>query len=84
LIAFYILHKILKYHLPHLKISKICPTFAKIIITMENTKKSTGLYWALFFASLVASVLVYKVGGGYCSMVLPFNVTFFAKAMDLM
>jgi hypothetical protein len=42
---------------------------------MENTKKSTGLYWALFFASLVASVFVYKVGGGYCSMVLPFNIT---------
>jgi hypothetical protein len=51
---------------------------------METTKKSTGLYWILFFASLAASVIVYKVGGGYCSMVLPFNVTFFAKAMDLL
>ena len=77
-------HKILKYRLPHLKISRICPTFAKINYTMESTKKSTGLYWILFFASLVASVIVYRVGGGYCSMVLPFNVTFFAKALDLM
>jgi hypothetical protein len=61
-----------------------CPIFAKIILTMESTKKSTGLYWILFFASIAASVIVYKVGGGYCSMVLPFNVTFFAKALDLM
>ncbi len=61
-----------------------CPIFAKIIYSMETTKKSTGLYWILFFASLVAAVLVYMVGGGYCSMVLPFIVTFFAKALDLM
>jgi hypothetical protein len=61
-----------------------CPIFAKTILKMETTKKSTGLYWILFFASLAASVIVYKVGGGYCSMVLPFNVTFFAKAMDLL
>jgi hypothetical protein len=51
---------------------------------MENTKKSTGLYWVLFLASVAGFFLVYKVGGGYCSMVLPFNCTFFAKAMDLM
>jgi hypothetical protein len=51
---------------------------------METTKKSTGLYWILFFVSVAAFVLVYAVGGGYCSMVLPFIVTFFAKAMDLM
>ncbi|MDO9373121.1 MAG: hypothetical protein V4725_13630 [Bacteroidota bacterium] len=51
---------------------------------METSKKSTGLYWILFFLSLIAAVLVYIVGGGYSSMVLPFIVTFFAKAMDLM
>lgn len=61
-----------------------CPIFAKIILVMETTKKSTGLYWILFFVSVIASVIVYKVGGGYASMVLPFNVTFFAKALDLM
>jgi len=61
-----------------------CPIFVKKNSTMETTKKSTGLYWILFFASLAASLIVYKVGGGYCSMVLPFNVTFFAKALDLM
>ncbi len=51
---------------------------------MEQTKKSTGLYWALFFISVAAFFFVYKIGGGYCSMVLPFNCTFFALAMDLM
>jgi hypothetical protein len=51
---------------------------------MESSKKSTALYWILFFASVAAFFFVYSIGGGYCSMVLPFNVTFFAKAMDLM
>jgi len=51
---------------------------------METSKKSTGLYWVLFLVSVVAFFGVYKVGGGYCSMVLPFNCTFFAKALDLM
>jgi len=51
---------------------------------MESTKKSTRLYWALFFVSVAAFFLVYQIGGGYCSMILPFNVTFFAKALDLM
>jgi hypothetical protein len=50
----------------------------------ETTKKSTALYWVLFFASIVAFFVVYKLGGGYCSMVLPFICTFFALAMDLM
>jgi len=61
-------------------ISYFCQNF----FCMETTKKSTGLYWLLFFASVAAFFLVYKVGGGYCSMVLPFNCTFLAKAMDLM
>lgn len=51
---------------------------------MEKKKRPTGLYWMLFFASLAAFYGVYTIGGGYCSMVLPFNVTFFAMAMDLM
>ncbi len=53
-------------------------------IKMETTKKKTGLYWILFFLSIVLFWWVYKVGGGYCSMVLPLNVTAFAMAMDLL
>ncbi|MBC7534306.1 MAG: hypothetical protein H7258_01270 [Ferruginibacter sp.] len=49
-----------------------------------TAKKATGLYWILFLLSVVAFFGVYAIGGGYCSMVLPFNVTFFALALDLM
>ena len=51
---------------------------------METAKKSRGIYWILFFISVIAFFGVYAIGGGYCSMVLPFNFTFFAMAMDLM
>jgi hypothetical protein len=51
---------------------------------METIKKKTGLYWILFFLSILLFFWVYKIGGGYCSMVLPLNVTFFALAMDLL
>ncbi len=51
---------------------------------MTTSKKYTALYWILFFVSVAAFFFVYQVGGGYCSMVLPFNTTFLAKALDLM
>ncbi len=51
---------------------------------MQTTKRSTGLYWLLFFVSIAAFFGVYAVAGGYCSMILPFNVTFLAMALDLM
>ena len=51
---------------------------------METTKKSKGISWVVFFASVVAFFAVYAVGGGYCSMVLPVTVTSFAMAMDLL
>jgi len=54
-------------------------------IKMESTKKNTGLFWILFLLSVVGFFVVYYSPiGAYCSMVLPFNVTFFAKALDLM
>lgn len=49
-----------------------------------TNKRSKGLYWILFLISVAAFFGVYAIGGGYCSMVLPFNVTFFALALDLM
>ena len=51
---------------------------------METTKKMTGLYWVLFLASVAAFFGVYAIGGVYCSLVLPFNTTFLAKALDIM
>ena len=56
----------------------------KSIKRMETVKKSRGLYWILFFVSIAVFFGVYAVAGGYCSMILPFNVTFLAMAMDLM
>lgn len=52
---------------------------------MEATKKRTGLYWILFILSVVLFfVVLYSPFGAYVSMVLPFNVTLFALALDLM
>ena len=56
----------------------------KLFFMMTTKKKSRGIYWILFLLSVGAFFGVYAVGGGYCSMVLPFNVTFFALALDLM
>jgi hypothetical protein len=52
---------------------------------MEATKKRTGLYWILFLISVVGFFGVYFSSyGNYCSMVLPFNCTLLAMALDLM
>lgn len=49
------------------------------------TKKQKGLYWVLFLLSVAGFFAVlFSPLGAYCSMVLPFNTTFFAKALDLM
>lgn len=51
---------------------------------MSDKKRYTALYWLGFFVSVGVFFWVYSIGGGYCSMILPFNVTFFALALDLM
>jgi hypothetical protein len=51
---------------------------------MQTAKKSRGKYWIGFFLSVIGFFVAYHYGGGYCSMVLPFNVTLFAMALDLM
>jgi len=51
---------------------------------METQRKSTGLYWLLFFASCAAFVLLLMFKGQLVTLSLPFIVTFFAKAMDIM
>ncbi len=49
------------------------------------TKKQKGLYWVLFLLSVAGFFAVlFSPLGAYCSMVLPFNTTFFANALDLM
>jgi len=51
---------------------------------MADKKRYTMLYWLGFFVSVAVFFGVYAVAGGYCSMILPFNVTLFAAALDLM
>jgi hypothetical protein len=51
---------------------------------MEKEKKSTGKYWVMFLLSTAAFFVTYIFAGGYCSMVLPFVVTSFAMALDLL
>jgi hypothetical protein len=51
---------------------------------MENIKKGRGLYWILFIVSVVAFYGLYHIIGGVSILVLPFNCTFFAKALDIM
>lgn len=60
----------------------ICKKTKRVMLTTK--KRSTGLYWILFFISIAVFFGVYAIGGGYCSMILPFNITFFALALDLM
>jgi len=69
----------------NLLLNLFCTIFAKNnFLAMETVKKSRGLYWILFFVSVAVFIGVYVVAGGYCSMILPFNITFLALAMDLM
>jgi hypothetical protein len=51
---------------------------------METQRKSTGLYWVLFFLSVLAFVLLLIFKGQIVTLSLPFIVTFFAKALDIM
>ncbi|HMT95828.1 MAG: hypothetical protein IPO46_13240 [Chitinophagaceae bacterium] len=48
-----------------------------------TARKSSLLYWVLFLLSVCAFFFVYSIGGGYCTLVLPFVVTFFGLALDL-
>lgn len=52
---------------------------------METTaKKSTTKYWLWFFVWTAIMVVTYIFAGGYASMILPFVVTYFALALNLM
>ncbi|HLX90639.1 MAG TPA: hypothetical protein VKR32_03095 [Puia sp.] len=50
---------------------------------MEETRKSTGIYWILFILSVIAFFGLYTIIGGVCIITLPFVCTFFAKALDI-
>ena len=50
---------------------------------METTK-SRGKYWVYFFLSLIVVIIMGIYQPKYFWIVLPFNFTYFAKAMNLL
>lgn len=50
----------------------------------QQQKKSTGLYWLLFLASTALLLFGIWAHWEYLTLILPFQVTFFAKALDIM
>lgn len=55
------------------------------LLKMETTKKRTGLYWILFLISVALFfIILFSPYGSWVSMMLPFNFTLLAMALDLM
>lgn len=52
--------------------------------TQGIQKKSRGLYWLLFFASIAAFILLMIYKREMTPLCLPFIVTFFSKALNIM
>jgi hypothetical protein len=50
---------------------------------MEVKKKSTGLYWILFFVSVAALILAIIAHWPWLTLIIPFVTTFFVLAMDI-
>jgi hypothetical protein len=50
---------------------------------MESTR-STSKYWLYFFVSLIAMIAMIIFVPAYFWLLLPFVVTYFTMAMDLM
>lgn len=53
-------------------------------ITDMETTKSTGKYWIYFFISLAVMIAMMIFVPSYFWTILPFVVTYFAMAMDLL
>jgi hypothetical protein len=50
---------------------------------MTTTTKNKGIYWIVFLASAVALLFAIGTGWEYLTMILPFMLTSFVKAMDI-
>jgi hypothetical protein len=50
---------------------------------MTTTTKNKGIYWIGFFASVLALFFAIGTHWEYLTMILPFMLTFFVKAMDI-
>lgn len=59
------------------------PYLRKNYLHMEETKKSTGLYWLLFFLSTAIFVYLCMYHGDLLSAAIPFVCFFLVKALDI-
>jgi hypothetical protein len=50
---------------------------------MEVKRKSTGLYWLLFFISTAALLFAVFTNWPWLTLIMPFVCTFFVLAMDI-
>jgi hypothetical protein len=50
---------------------------------MTTAKKSKGIYWIGFLVSTVALLFAIGTGWEWLTMILPFQLTFLVKAMDI-
>ncbi|WP_193408747.1 hypothetical protein [Flavisolibacter tropicus] len=50
---------------------------------MEVKKKSTGIYWLLFFISTAALLFAIFAHWEWLTLIIPFVTTFFVLAMDI-
>jgi hypothetical protein len=46
-------------------------------------KKSTGLYWLLFFVAVIALISAIVLRFEYLTLIIPFVCIYFVKAMDI-
>jgi hypothetical protein len=51
---------------------------------MEQQKSNKGLYWVLFLISAGVTLFAIQQHWEYLTLILPFNCTFFVKALDIM
>ena len=59
------------------------PYFCQNFFIMEKTKKNTGIWWLVFFASSAALGFAIFTQWEYVTLILPFLCTSFVKALDI-
>jgi len=77
------LYKITKPNRELCAIIKFCALFLRKIFIMEVKRSSKGLYWILFFISVIALVVAIATHWPWLTLILPFVTTFFVLAMDI-
>lgn len=51
---------------------------------MEQTKKNKGIWWLAFFITTAILIIAIVTHWEWLTLILPFQLTAFVKAMDIM